>query len=121
MKQKIIIGLGIFSVLGVFLFFKFFSEESQNKIQRQLDATLGFKSGVVEVYATQPAPVRIFLGVTKLTTAESTSEQIRNYRYSYGYLDRNKNYKIDPNEKALGRKYFELGQYSQYLFFDNGE
>ena len=62
--------------------------------------------------------VQRFIKIDKLTTATSTDESIsRNYRYAYGYLDKNFNYKVDAGEKKL---YFEISNYSTpYIFYAN--
>ena len=54
----------------------------------------------------------------KLSTAQSTSGNAsRDYRYGYGYLDSNLNYKVDPGEKKI---YFEISGYATpYIFYDS--
>ena len=59
---------------------------------------------------------RSFSFSTAFTAAHSASEP-RPYRFGYGYLDENQNYKVDPGEKKL---YFEISDYStNYVFYEN--
>jgi len=119
MKNYIIGGISIFIIFGIFLGVKYFSEENQNKFNRSLQTTMGIKEGKVEVYVGQDHPIRRFFNVEKLSTAIATGgEESRSYRYGFGYIDSNTNNILDPNEKKRGKKYFELSEYSQYIYLD---
>lgn len=90
-------------------------EEKQNKINRYIQNWTGV-DGVLEVYAGEKL-VKRFIKIDKLSTAVATEgSKSRNYRYGYGYLDSNQNYKVDEGEK---KTYFEVSDYSTYIFFEN--
>ncbi len=90
-------------------------EEKQNKINRYIQNWTGV-NGVIEVYAGEKL-VKRFMKIDKLSTAMATEGNIsRNYRYGYGYLDSNQNFKIDEGEKKV---YFEVSDYSTYIFFED--
>lgn len=90
-------------------------EEKQNKINRYLQNWTGV-NGVLEVYAGEKL-VKRFIKIDKLSTAVATEgKQSRAYRYGYGFLDVNLNFKKDQNEKKV---YFEVSDYSTYIFFEN--
>lgn len=90
-------------------------EEKQNKINRYLQNWTGV-DGVLEVYAGDKL-VKRFMKIDKLSTAESTEGRAsRACRYGYGYLDKNQNFKVDSDEK---KTYFEVSDYSTYVFFEN--
>jgi len=117
MKKGIIAGLILIAVVVSAVGLYFFSEERQNKISRSLSTTLGLSDGCVEIYASQATPVKRFLKVEKLSTAYGTDDaQARPYRYGYGYIDTNSNGTVDTNEKGKGKAYFEVGDYSQYIY-----
>lgn len=91
------------------------TQERQNQIRRDVQNWTG-TNGVLEIYA-GPQLVRRFLKVDKLSTAYGTDDKMpRPYRYGYGVLDENLNGLIDPGEK---RVYFEISDYSNYVFYDN--
>lgn len=91
------------------------TQEQQNKLGRDIQNWTG-TNGVVEVYAGDKL-VRRWVKVDKLSTAYGTDDkQPRPYRYGYGVLDENLNFVADPGEKKV---YFELSDYSTYLFFEN--
>jgi len=91
------------------------TQEQQNKLGRDIQNWTG-TNGVVEVYAGDKV-VRRWLKVDKLSTALGTDDkQPRPYRYGYGILDENLNFVADPGEKKV---YFEISDYSTYLFFEN--
>jgi hypothetical protein len=91
------------------------TQEQQNKLGREIQNWTG-TNGVVEVYAGDKL-VRRFIRVDKLSTALGTDDhQPRPYRYGYGVLDENLNFVADPGEKKV---YFEVGGYSNYVFFEN--
>jgi len=108
----IAIGLG----LGI----KFFSEETQNNISRSIGTMIGYKNGQVEIYVGQSKAVQTFFKVEKLSTAIATNgNEPRPYRFGFGYRDINHNDILDPEEIKLGKKYFEVPNYAQYVYFDN--
>lgn len=93
------------------------TQETQNKLGRAMQNWTG-TDGVLEIYAGEKL-VKRFIQVDKLTTAVATAgEKIpRPYRFGYGYLDTNLNFKVDEGEKKV---YFEISDYSTpYLFFEN--
>ena len=104
-----------FSVL-VMLLFTACTQETQNKIGRSLQNCTG-TNGVLDVYMGEKL-VQRFIKIDKLTTATSTDGNTpRSYRYGYGYIDLNFNYKVDDGEKKL---YFEISNYSTpYIFYEN--
>lgn len=102
------------SIIAAALFFNG-CEEKQNKINRYLQNWTGV-NGVLEVYAGEKL-VKRFIKIDKLSTAVATEgKQQRAYRYGYGFLDANLNFKKDANEKKV---YFEVSDYSTYVFFEN--
>lgn len=91
------------------------TQEQQNQIRRDIQNWTG-TDGVLEIYSGEKV-VRRFLKIDKLSTALGTSDSApRSYRYGYGVLDANLNGQVDPGEK---RVYFEIGDYTHYVFFDN--
>ncbi|MEY2619964.1 MAG: hypothetical protein RL522_2966 [Pseudomonadota bacterium] len=91
------------------------TQEQQNKIGRDIQNWTG-TNGVLEVYAGDKL-VRRFLKVDKLSTALGTDDgKARSYRYGYGVLDENLNFQIDSGEKKV---YFEVGDRTTYVFFEN--
>ncbi len=91
------------------------TQESQNQIKRDIQNWTG-TNGVLEVYAGDKV-VKRFMKIDKLSTALGTDDgKPRNYRFGYGVLDENLNGLADSSEK---RVYFEIGDYSQYVFFEN--
>jgi len=105
----------IFTVLAIAALFGGCTQETQNKIGRSLQNWTG-TNGVMDVYAGEKLVMR-FIKVDKMSTGIGRSDgQQRAYRYSYGYLDENFNYKVDDNEKKL---YFEIGDYANYIFYEN--
>jgi hypothetical protein len=92
------------------------TKETQNKIGRSIQNWTG-TNGVLDIYMGEKL-VQRFIKIDKLSTAVSTNgSESRNYRYGYGYLDTNFNYKVDAGEKKL---YFEVSNYSTpYVFYDN--
>lgn len=91
------------------------TQERQNQIKRDIQNWTG-TNGVLEVYAGDKV-VRRFLKVDKLSTALGTDDgAARTYRFGYGVLDENLNGAVDAGEK---RVYFEVGDFSHYVFFEN--
>jgi hypothetical protein len=91
------------------------TQEQQNKLGRDIQNWTG-TNGVMEVYAGDKV-IKRFLKVDKLSTALGTDDkQPRPYRFGYGILDENLNFVADPNEKKV---YFEVSDFSTYIFFEN--
>lgn len=92
------------------------SQETQNRIGRGLQNWTG-TNGVLEVYSGGKMMRRI-IEIDKLTTAVSTEgDKTRPYRYGYGVLDSNANFKVDDGEQKI---YFEISDYAtNYFFFEN--
>ena len=91
------------------------TQERQNQIKRDIQNWTG-TNGVLEVYAGDKV-VRRFLKVDKLSTALGTDDgAARTYRFGYGVLDENLNGAVDVGEK---RVYFEVGDFSHYVFFES--
>jgi len=120
LRKIVIILLIIAAILlgGFFAIRYFFSPERMNQLGRTVGTTFGFDYGVVEYYSMGHLVARFF-NVEKLTTASGTYEnQTRPYRYGYGFRDVNKNDVLDPEEVALGKAYFEVPVYSDYIYYD---
>ena len=111
MKKKIL----AISVLAS-LAFVGCTQEQQNKLGRGIQNWTGV-NGVVDIYSGGKL-VKRFIKIDKLTTAKGTDDGgVRPYRFGYGYLDENFNYKADKNEKKV---YFEISNYStQYVFYES--
>ncbi len=94
------------------------TQETQNKFGRGLQNWTG-TNGVLDIYMGEKL-VKRFIKIDKLTTATSTEGSVsRNYRYAYGYIDKNFNFKVDSGEKKV---YFEVSNYSTpYIFYANPE
>jgi len=92
------------------------TQESQNKFSRSIQNWTG-TDGVLDIYMGEKL-VKRFIKIDKLSTAQSTAGNVaRSYRYGYGYLDSNKNFKVDSGEKKL---YFEISGFSTaYIFYDS--
>ena len=93
------------------------TQESQNKLSRTLQNWTG-TDGVLDIYAGEKLALR-FIKIDKLTTAYGTEDRKtpRPYRFGYGVLDVNQNYKADNNEKKV---YFEFSDYStNYVFYES--
>ncbi|WP_024786978.1 MULTISPECIES: hypothetical protein [unclassified Lebetimonas] len=92
------------------------TQEQQNKLGHSIQNFTGV-NGVVDIYSGGRIVMR-FLKVDKLTTAHGTDDnKPRPYRFGYGYLDKNFNYKVDPNEKK--KLYFEITNYETYVYYEN--
>lgn len=92
------------------------TQETQNKVSRSLLNWTG-TDGILDVMSEGKVLYR-FIKIDKLSTAVETSgNTARPYRFGYGVLDFNKNYKQDEGEKKV---YFEISDYStSYVFYDN--
>lgn len=91
------------------------TQEQQNKLGRDIQNWTG-TNGVMEIYAGDKL-VRRFVKVDKVSTAMGTDDNMpRAYRFGYGVLDENQNFIADPGEKKV---YFEVSDFSTYVFFEN--
>ena len=91
------------------------TQERQNQIRRDIQNWTG-TNGVLEIYAGEKV-VKRFLKIDKLSTALGTDDSApRAYRFGYGVLDENLNGLVDDGEK---RVYFEVSDFSNYVFFEN--
>ena len=92
------------------------TQETQNKMGRAIQNWTG-TDGVLDIYMGEKL-VKRFIKIDKLSTAEATQgTSPRTYRYGYGYLDVNQNFKVDEGEKKL---YFEISDYATpYIFYAN--
>jgi hypothetical protein len=107
--RKIGIFIALLLLLGC-------TQEQQNKLGRSIQNITGV-NGVVDIYSGGKLVMR-FLKVDKLTTAHGTDDNLlRPYRFGYGYIDKNFNYKVDPDEKK--KVYFEVTNYETYIFYEN--
>ncbi len=93
------------------------TQETQNKLGRAVQNWTG-TNGVLDIYEAGNLVMR-FIKIDKLTTAKGTDDgKPRQYRYGYGYLDKNFNYRHDPDE--LSKKlYFEISNFTPYIFYEN--
>ncbi len=94
------------------------TQETQNRISRSIQNWTG-TDGVLDIMNGGKVMYR-FIKIDKISTATATTGSgNRPYRFGYGVLDRNQNYKKDQDER---RVYFEISDYStQYVFYDNPE
>jgi hypothetical protein len=92
------------------------TQESQNELSRSLQNWTG-TNGVLDIYAGEKLVMR-FIKIDKISTAYGTQDKTpRPYRYGYGYVDENFNFKVDSGEKKV---YFEVSDYStNYVFYEN--
>jgi hypothetical protein len=91
------------------------TQETQNKINRSIQNWTG-TNGVLDIYAGDKL-VKRFIKIDKLSTAYGTHDnQPRSYRYGYGIIDENLNYRVDKGEK---KSYFEISNFSNYIFYEN--
>ena len=106
----------LMAVVALALFLSACTQETQNKLGRTIQNWTG-TNGVLDIYMGGKL-VQRFIKIDKLSTAIATNGTTpRNYRYGYGYLDTNFNYKVDEGEKKL---YFEISNYSTpYVFYEN--
>ncbi len=123
--MKKYIALFLFFLIILFVLFwiyrLIFSPERLNIIGRTVETTFGLDNGVVEIYS-EGRLIKRFLKVEKLTTAYGTyKNEVRPYRFGYGYIDKNLDGILNRNEKKLGKVYFEIPIYSTYIFYDAKE
>lgn len=93
------------------------TQETQNKFNRSIQNWTG-TNGVLDIYAGEIL-VKRFIQIDKLSTANSTSGETiaRPYRFGYGVLDANQNFKADEGERKV---YFEFSDYStNYIFYES--
>lgn len=109
--KKILLGISILTLLITGC-----TQEQQNKVGRSLQNFTGV-NGVIDIYNGGKVMQR-FIKVDKLTTAKGTDDgKVRPYVYGYGYIDLNKNYKVDKGEKKV---YFRFSEYSTpYALYEN--
>lgn len=112
--KKLILLLSII----ISLLFTACTQETQNKLGRSIQNWTG-TDGVLDIYMGDKL-VQRFIKIDKLSTAEATQGTApRTYRYGYGYIDKNFNFKVDDGEKKL---YFEISDYATpYVFYDSPE
>ena len=110
MKKYIISSVIILTAL-----FTGCTQEQQNKISRSVQNITGI-NGVVDVYSGGKL-VQRWLKVDKLTTGYTSDNKIKPYQFGYGYLDKNFNYKVDPDEKK--KLYFQITTFSTMIFYEN--
>jgi hypothetical protein len=109
MKKKLLLLLATLALLAAC------TQETQNQLKRDIQNWTG-TDGVLEVYGGDKV-VKRFLKIDKLSTALGTTDgQARAYRFGYGVLDENLNGQVDGGEK---RVYFEVSDFTQYVFFEN--
>jgi hypothetical protein len=103
------------------LFASFFAgctQEAQNKLGRGIQNWTGV-NGILDIYAGNRL-VKRFIKIDKISTALGTGDdRPRAYRFGYGVLDKNHNFKQDKGEEKV---YFEFSDYSTpYIFYENPE
>ncbi len=122
--KKYVILFFFFLIILFVLFWVYrliFSPERLNIIGRTVETTFGLDNGVVEIYS-EGKLIKRFLKVEKLTTAYGTyKNEVRPYRFGYGYIDKNLDGILNRNEKRLGKVYFEIPIYSTYIYYDAKE
>ncbi|WP_457597705.1 hypothetical protein [Hydrogenimonas sp.] len=107
-KRTVLIGAAAILLVGC-------TQETQNQLGRAVQNWTG-TDGVLDIYSGGKL-VQRFIRIDKLSTARGTNDGTpRQYRFGYGYLDTNFNYKKDPGEKKL---YFEVSNFSTYVFYEN--
>jgi|SRR5581483_2769086 len=110
--RRILLVLGIAATVSV----AGCTQESQNELGRSIQNWTG-TDGVLDVYAGDKLAMRI-IKIDKLTTAHGSKDHdLRPYRFGYGYVDENFNFRVDQGEKKI---YFEISDYStNYIFYEN--
>ncbi len=107
--------LGFVILAGMMFIFGGCTQETQNKLGRAVQNWTG-TNGVLDIYEGGKLVMR-FIKIDKLSTAKGTDDNTpRQYRYGYGYIDKNFNYKVDSGEKKL---YFEVSNFTPYIFYEN--
>jgi hypothetical protein len=100
----------------VLLFLAGCTQETQNTLGRTVQNWTG-TNGVLEIYARDKL-VQRFLQIDKLSTVSDAVAPFSSVvRYGYGYVDKNLNFMVDPDEK---KGYFEISAYANNaIFFEN--
>jgi len=118
-SSGVIIGIILFGILlllggGSYLYFKLFSQETQNRLSRTLQNWSGV-NGTLDIYAGGEV-VQRFIKIDKMSTGKGTDDGgVRPYRYGFGVWDKNLNRAEDPGEPTV---YFEISDYSTpYVFY----
>ncbi len=108
--------LSVILLLSLSIMISGCTQETQNKLGRSIQNWTG-TDGVLDIYMGEKL-VKRFIKIDKLSTAEATQGNApRTYRYGYGFIDTNFNYKVDEGEKKV---YFEISDYATpYIFYDN--
>lgn len=103
--------------IALFLLLTSCTQETQNRIARGIQNWTG-TDGVLDVLSDGKIMYR-FIMIDKLSTASATQGAggSRPYRFGYGVLDKNQNFRQDPGEKKV---YFEISDYStNYVFYES--
>ncbi len=103
-------------IAGVIVLMVACTQETQNKIGRSIKNWTG-TDGVLDIYAGDKL-VKRFISIDKVSTAYGTEDgKPRPYRFGYGIMDDNFNFKKDVDENKV---YFEFSDYStSYIFYEN--
>ncbi len=104
----------LLSVVAIATIFTACTQEQQNKFGRNIQNWTG-TNGVLDIYMGEKL-VQRYIKVDRISTATSAQgESAGKYRYGYGILDKNQNYKVDEGEKKI---YFEISDYATpYVFY----
>ncbi|MEJ7137296.1 hypothetical protein [Amphibiibacter pelophylacis] len=115
MKQFPLRRAALIGLIGASALLASCTQEQQNQMKRSVQNWTG-TDGILEIYSGGTV-VRRFLKIDKLSTATGTSDGgFRQYRFGYGIYDANNNGLVDPGEK---RVYFEISDFTQYIFYGN--
>ena len=111
-SRSLVVGIGCLLAVAM----SGCTKETQNEWGRSLQNWTG-TDGVLDMYAGDKLVMR-FIKIDKLTTAHGTKDnEPRPYRFGYGYVDENFNFKVDSGEKKV---YFEISDYAtHYVFYEN--
>ncbi len=114
-KLRRVLTVGVLGAVAIFLV-NGCTQETQNSISRSIQNWTG-TNGVLDIYAGDKL-VRRFIKIDKLSTAYGTEDgKARPYRYGYGYIDSNLDYKVDSKSHKV---YFEFSDYStNYIFYEH--
>jgi len=110
-------SLSLFLFLAVLL--PACTQETQNQISRSIQNWTG-TNGVLDIFSEGKVMYR-FIQIDKLSTAQASSNDRspRPYRFGYGIMDLNLDYKRDESEKKV---YFEISDYgTNYVFYESPE
>jgi hypothetical protein len=108
--------IGRIFLLAAFVLLAACTQEQQNRLGRGIQNWTGV-NGVLDIYSGDKLVMR-FIKIDKMTTGIGTQDNSpRAYRFGYGYVDENFNFKVDSGEKKV---YFEVSDYStNYVFYEN--